>query len=115
MGVVVKLLGAAGTAMAVNVAVTDFTPSIVTLQVAAAPVHPPAHPVNVDPTAAAAVNITVDLPSNLTLQVPGQLIPTGLDVTVPAPFTVTVMVAGVTAQATLEYGESPPALKALTR
>src|SRR5450755_2440839 len=67
---------------ALNVAVTDFAALIVTLQVPV-PVQAPLQPANVDPAATLAVSVTTVPLLKLALQVPGQLIPVGLLVTVP--------------------------------
>jgi hypothetical protein len=64
----------------------------VRVQVAALPEQAPVHPTNREPEAGAAVSVTVVPLSNVWLQLPvapEQLIPAGLDVTVPAPPTVT--------------------------
>ena len=50
------------------------------------PLHPaPLQPVNVEPLAAVAVRVTLVPEVKAALQVPGQLIPAGLEVTVPLP------------------------------
>ena len=115
-GVAVRLLGAAGTLTALNVAVTDFCASIVTVQLAAVPVQPPDHPTKVDPATAAAVRVTVDLPGNFAVHVEPQLIPAGVDdiVPPPAPDLTVFKIAGVIALAVLEYGDVPPLLNART-
>ena len=67
-----------------NVAVTDCTLSMVTTH-APVPVHAPDQPANTDPALAAAFNRTVEFDANGPEHVPGQFIPAGNDVTVPAP------------------------------
>jgi phage tail protein X len=69
--------------LALKVAVTEMAPLIVTRQLPA-PVHPPPlQPENAYPDPADAVSVTTVLLAKLALQVPGQLIPLGLLVTVP--------------------------------
>ena len=70
----------------VNCAVTDFAASTVTTHVPV-PEHPaPDQPVKFEPVAGVAVNVTT-VPFVYELeQVAPQLIPAGLDVTVPLPF-----------------------------
>jgi hypothetical protein len=80
--VIVKVAGG------LNVAVTDRLASMRTEQEPA----PLQSPLNVDPVAGVAVKVTGVLGAKPALQVPGQDIPLGLLVTVPAPFTVTVSV-----------------------
>ena len=57
------------------------------------PVHPPDHPVKVEPPSGVAVNTTAVPLGKLAVQLPGQSIPDGVLVTVPPPlpalFTVT--------------------------
>ena len=72
------------TAFVLKVAVTAFAALMVTEQ-APVPVQPPLHPAKVEPEAAAAVSVTTVPLLKEALQVPGQLIPAGLLVTVPAP------------------------------
>ena len=69
-----------------ELAVTDFAASTVTTHVPV-PEHPaPDHPVKFEPVAGVAVNVTT-VPFVYELaQVAPQLIPAGLDVTVPLPF-----------------------------
>ena len=62
---------------------------ILSLQVRLLPWQSPDQPANVDPGEAEAVNVT-DVPSvYASEQSPGQLIPTGEDITEPGPLTVT--------------------------
>src|SRR5262245_13264439 len=73
--------------MVSNVAVTVRACVIDTVQ-PPVPVHAPLHPANVDPPAAAAVSVTLVPLAKLAFwvaQVVPQLMPAGLDVTVPAP------------------------------
>ena len=63
------------------------------------PVHAPDHPANVVPELAVAVNTTAAPLEKLAVQLPGQLIPAGLLVTVPAP---------VPALATVSWMLPPP-------
>jgi len=69
-----------------KLAVPDRVPFILSLQVRLLPLRAPDQPVNVDPTAADAVNVTT-VPSgyvgHVSEQSPGQLIPEGEDVTDP--------------------------------
>lgn len=70
-----------------KVPVTFRATLIVTVHVVAVPVHAPLQPVNVEPVAGAAVNVTDAPPVKAALQpaVPLQLIPAGDEVTVPLP------------------------------
>jgi len=69
-----------------NVAVMVLPKSFgVNVQVSAVPVHKPAQLVNALPAAGAAVSVICVNASNWLLQVPPQLMPAGLDVTVPVP------------------------------
>ena len=75
-----------------NVAVAVVVPLIVNVQVELVPVQAPLHPVNADPGAGVAVNVT-GVPSGYNaVQVIPQLIPAGDDVAVPVPFPVVVAV-----------------------
>jgi hypothetical protein len=75
----------AGTVEA-NVAVTILPKSFgVNVHVSEVPVHSPVQLVNALPAAGAAVSVIWVKASNWLLQVPPQLIPAGLDVTVPVP------------------------------
>src|SRR3984957_16340247 len=78
---------------ALNVAVTDFAALIVTLQVPV-PVQAPLQPANVEPAAALAVSVTTVPLLKLALQVPEQLIPVGLLVTVPVVVPASETVSG---------------------
>ena len=72
------------TVVRLNAALTDCAALIVTAQ-APVPVQAPFHPAKADPAGAAAVNET-DVPCvKENVQVPGQLMPTGLLVIVPEP------------------------------
>src|SRR3989442_13441437 len=75
-----------------KVAVTDWAAFIVTTQIPV-PLHPaPLQPLNTDPLAGTADNVT-DVPmTNDALHVAPQLIPAGLLVTVPPPLPVFVTV-----------------------
>ena len=75
---------------AVNVAVTDRFTSITIEQLV--PAQSPLHPAKIEPTLGVAVKATVIPGAKPALQVPGQDIPLGLLVTVPAPAIVTVSV-----------------------
>jgi hypothetical protein len=71
-----------------NVAVTELLPFIVIAH-PPVPVQAPLHPVKLLPVVGVAVSVTMLPPLKLAVQVPGQLIPAGLLVTVPPPKTVT--------------------------
>jgi len=80
--------------LTINVAVTDWAAFIVTTQLPV-PVHPaPLQPVNTEPPAGVAVNVTEVPLANDAVHVAPQLIPAGLLVTVPPllPVLVTVRV-----------------------
>ena len=68
-----------------NVAVTDWALDIVTVQPPVLEQPPPLHPANVDPDAGEAVRLTAVPAAKLALHVDPQLIPPGLEVTVPDP------------------------------
>lgn len=70
---------------------TDWFPESKTLQ--DCPLHAPPKPANWNPEAAVALSATVVPTLKLAVQVPGQLIPPGLLVTVPLPVVVTVICA----------------------
>src|ERR1700742_3769606 len=78
---------------AVKVAVTAVSAVMVGLQ-AAEPEQAPLQ-VSVAPLAGAAASATAVPSSNFAEQVPGQLMPAGVEVTVPEPATVTVSVCWV--------------------
>jgi hypothetical protein len=63
----------------------DWPAADVTVQVAAVPEQPPDHPANTLPAAGAALSVTVVPDGNGDEHVDPQLIPAGVDVTVPEP------------------------------
>ena len=67
-----------------NVAVTDCAALIVTVQVPV-PLHAPPQPAKLEPEVAEAVSVTLVPCVKLAVQVVPQLIPAGLELTVPAP------------------------------
>ena len=71
-----------------NVADTVLNASRVTVQVAPAPAHAPPQPMKVPPADGTAVSFTLLPDAKLALQVPGQAIPEGTEVTLPEPLTV---------------------------
>src|SRR2546423_150410 len=73
---------------ALNVAVTAWSCDIVTAQ-DVAPVQAPVHPVKVAPPCAAAVSVTCASAVKLAVHWPGQLMPGGVELTVPEPEAVT--------------------------
>jgi len=77
-----------------NVAVTDVAAAMATMHVPV-PVQPPVpdQPANTEPAAGAAVRVTDAPPVKLAVQVAPQLIPAGLDVTVPVPVPALVTVS----------------------
>jgi len=83
-----------------NVAVTEVFAVSVNVQ-AAIPVHAPDHPAKVEPAAGAAVKVTAEPLANDAEQVPPQLIPAGLLVTVPEPVPANVTVSTGSAAFTL--------------
>ena len=76
----------------VKVAPTDFAAFIETTQVAEAPVQAPLQPVKVEPTAGAAVSVTLVPLATVTWHVPPQSMPAGL-VTEPVPVPVVATVS----------------------
>ena len=70
--------------MRVNVAVTAFAASIVTMH-DPVPVHAPLQPANVEAPSGVAVNVTTVPVSNDALQVAPHVIPAGEEVTDPPP------------------------------
>jgi len=68
-----------------KVAVTDLAASMVTWQVLAVPEHAPVHPANMEPAEGEAVRVTTVPLTKFAEQVLPQLMPAGLDVTVPPP------------------------------
>lgn len=71
--------------LGLNVAVTDRSALMVTVQVLAEPLQAPLQPVKLDPVPALAVSVTVLPVVNEALHVVPQLMPLGELVTVPAP------------------------------
>ena len=103
--VTVKGVGAGRLKVAVTVAVVDTTQLPV-------PLHPPPfHPANTDPALAVAVNVTVVPPGKRSLQSPPQLIPAGVDATVPVPVpflaTITVNVGAMEFKALNAFSRRP--------
>ena len=82
-------LSARGTGAATNVAVTDRAAASVTAQVGVVPVQAPDQPLNCCAAAGVAVSVTVVFAGNVAEQVVPQLMPAGLDETVPLPAVVT--------------------------
>lgn len=76
------------TGAAENDAVTACAASTVTTHVADVPEHLPVHPANTAPTAGSAVNVTRVPETKEWLHAVPQLIPAGVDVTLPCPTTV---------------------------
>jgi hypothetical protein len=70
--------------VAANVAVTALAESMVTVQLPV-PVHAPLQPVNVDMPSGIAVSVTIVPVPNNAEHVAPQLMPAGLDVTLPLP------------------------------
>jgi hypothetical protein len=107
--------GVGGGAPAANVAVTLLAASRTTAQ-PPVPVQAPLQPVKVELVEAVALRPTLVPLGKLALQVAPQLIPLGLEVTVPVPVPALATVRGwstglvAAAQASLEYGESPALL-----
>lgn len=79
-----KLGGGGGAGFAVKVAITDCAFEMTT-EHPLVPVHAPAHPLNVEPLAAAAVRETLSPSTTLREQVSPQSIPVGELVMVPVP------------------------------
>jgi hypothetical protein len=75
-----------------NVAVAVWAASMVTAQVAAAPVQAPLQPVKVESASAVAVRVTAVPTGKAAKQVSPQRMPAGLLVTVPVPAPVRVTV-----------------------
>ena len=86
--------GVVGRTITVNDAVTDFAASTVTVQVPVPEHPPPDHPVNDEPVSGVAVRVRVEPWFAVTVQVVPQLMPAGLELTVPRPLPVRVMVTG---------------------
>lgn len=75
-------------------ALSELTAQVDEVPGAPLPLHAP-EKVTREPEAAAMVSVTLLLASKVELQdVPGQLMPAGLEVTVPLPFPETVTVTG---------------------
>jgi hypothetical protein len=68
-----------------NVALTETLADIVTVQVGEVPAQAPAHPARTDPAAGDAVSVTLVPDAKPAVQVDPQLIPVGLEDTVPVP------------------------------
>jgi hypothetical protein len=86
----VRVCGGGG--VFVNVAVTDSAALIVTVHFPVALHPPPDQPVNLEPDAGAAVNVTFVPTGRLFEQVPGQVIPPPVTVPLPVPANATVSV-----------------------
>src|SRR3989344_979991 len=99
-------------------AVTDIFVETVTMHVRLVPEHPPLlHPVNTEPVAGVAVNVTAVPVSTFIWHVLPQFIPVGLLVTVPEPlpflYTFRILVpvdAGLTVTTALPDAEDAPRL-----
>jgi hypothetical protein len=104
---------------ALNVAVTVVAAVTWMVHVLLEPQPPPVQPPKVDPVAGAAVRATDVPPAKFDEQLAPHVIPAGELVTVPLPvpalITARLNVVPAVAQAELEYGEKPEALKARTR
>jgi len=72
-------------------AVTPVAAETVTVHVVVAPVHTPPHPPNIEPVPGVSVSVTTAFCAKVAEQVPGQLMPAGLLVTVPEPDRVTTI------------------------
>jgi hypothetical protein len=81
--------------MGPKLAVTDFGTARVTIQVLAEPVQSPLQESKELPVVAASVNVTELFWGKFAVQVPGQLIPPGLLVTLPGPLMATVSAMGL--------------------
>jgi len=79
--------------VALKVAVTDRAALMVTAQLAV-PVHAPLQPAKVEPVVGVSAKMTLVPLAKLALQVPGQLMPAGVLVTVPLPVPAAVTVRG---------------------
>jgi hypothetical protein len=71
--------------MGLKVAVTERGADIVSVQVVAVPVQAPPQPANTEPALATATNVTGEVEEKLALQRVPQLMPGGIEVTVPVP------------------------------
>jgi hypothetical protein len=96
----------------VNVAVTVAAAVIDTVQVPVPEQPPPDQPVNVEPTAAWGVRTTLVPGAYNAEHVPGQVMPAGLEVTLPVPFPARLTVRGFCPTAQVPPGEVPPRFKA---
>lgn len=95
-----------------NAAVTVLSESIVTAQDPVPEHPPPDHPLKVEPDAAVAVRVTVVPVVTDAVQVEPQSMPEGVDVTVPLPVPLLLMLkvceaAGVDGVGGLDAGPSP--------
>ena len=90
---VVTVSNRVGTTMVVKLAVTDFATSIVTSQVGDAPLHAPDQPEKTEFTAGVAVRVTTVPRLYGSEQSAPQVIPAGLEVTVPIPVPAVVTVS----------------------
>ncbi len=75
-----------------NVAVTPCAVFMVTLQVALVPLQAPLQPLKVEPVPGVSVRVTEVPLLKLALQLVPQLMPAGLEVTVPDPLSLTLSV-----------------------
>ena len=98
------------------VAVTDFAASMETVQLPDVLLHAPLHPEKVCPVEGVAVSVTDVFSAKLVVQLVPQLIPAGLDDTVPVPLPAFVTVSACVATVLMprvyrrRFGEPVPAL-----
>jgi hypothetical protein len=85
IGVATKPVGAVGAWVSLKVAVTVVFVVRVTVQLVVLLIHPPVKPAKTEPVSAAAVMVTDDPTVKNAEQATPQLIPVGLEVTVPLP------------------------------
>lgn len=71
--------------MMLKVALTERAADMLTVQVLAAPVHAPVHPEKLEPAPGVAVRVTEVFAAYCSMQSEPQLMPAGVDVTVPLP------------------------------